>query len=93
MSSSAHFRLGIGSDTKLSHPGLSTTTSLARLRRSTILSVLGPDHTFTVLFLGIHDSRTSQWVTHSGNALAPFSLNFKVPTEFEASESPKGILL
>ena len=41
----------------------------AQLRRSTILSDLGPDHTLTVLFLGTH-TRTSQWVTHPGNALA-----------------------
>ncbi|CAN6714237.1 unnamed protein product [Malus baccata var. baccata] len=32
-----------------------------RLHRSTILSVLGPDHAFTVLFLGTH-KRTSQWI-------------------------------
>ncbi|RXH75814.1 hypothetical protein DVH24_039513 [Malus domestica] len=38
-------------------------------------------------------SRTSQWVTHHGNALAPFSLNFGVPTEPEANEHPKGLVL
>ncbi|CAN6718518.1 unnamed protein product [Malus baccata var. baccata] len=36
---------------------------------------------------------TSQWVTHPGSALAPFSLNFGVPTEPEASELSKGIVL
>ena len=57
----------------------------ARLRRSTILSALSPDHALTILFLGTH-VRTSQWVTHFGIALAPFSLNFRVPTEPEANE-------
>ncbi|KAM1504062.1 hypothetical protein ACFX1X_000213 [Malus domestica] len=46
----------------------SSTTSQARLSRSTILSALGLDHTLTVLFLGTH-TRTSQWVTHPGIAL------------------------
>ncbi|CAN6711239.1 unnamed protein product [Malus baccata var. baccata] len=36
---------------------------------------------------------TSQWVTHHGSALATFSLNFGVPTELEASELPKGLVL
>ncbi|CAN6727580.1 unnamed protein product [Malus baccata var. baccata] len=49
-------------------------------QRSTILSVLGPDHALT-------------WVTHHGSVLAPFSLNFGVPTEPEASELPKGLVL
>ncbi|CAN6699609.1 unnamed protein product [Malus baccata var. baccata] len=60
-SSSAHFRPGIGSDTKF-------ITSRARLHHSTILSALGPDHALTVLFMGTH-TRTSQWVTHPGIAL------------------------
>ncbi|RXH72948.1 hypothetical protein DVH24_012632 [Malus domestica] len=34
-----------------------------------------------------------QWVTHLGSALAFFSLNFGVPTEPEASELPKGLVL
>ncbi|RXH73735.1 hypothetical protein DVH24_016557 [Malus domestica] len=38
-------------------------------------------------------SRTSQWVTHPKNALVPFSLNFEVPTEPEASELSKGLVL
>ncbi|RXI06797.1 hypothetical protein DVH24_025933 [Malus domestica] len=54
--------------------------------RSTILSALGPDHALT-------SRATSQWVTHPGSALAPFSLNFGVPTEPEASELPKGLVL
>ncbi|CAN6686638.1 unnamed protein product [Malus baccata var. baccata] len=45
------------------------TTSQAQVSRSTILSALGPDHALTVLFLGTH-TRTSQWVTHHGIALA-----------------------
>ncbi|RXH71979.1 hypothetical protein DVH24_025480 [Malus domestica] len=45
------------------------TTSRARLRRSTILSALGPDHTLMVLFLGTH-TRTSLWVTYHGIAHA-----------------------
>ena len=47
-------------------PARATTTSRARLRRNTILFALGPDHALTVLFLGTHASRTSQWVTHLG---------------------------
>ncbi|CAN6717042.1 unnamed protein product [Malus baccata var. baccata] len=82
-----------GSDTKVSHPDPSSTTSRARLRRSTILSALGFDHVLTVLFLGTHVSRTFQWVTYPRNALAPFSLNFGVPTEPEANELPKGLML
>ena len=31
------------------------TTSRARLRRSTILSALSPDHALTVLFMGTHE--------------------------------------
>ncbi|RXH88842.1 hypothetical protein DVH24_000441 [Malus domestica] len=40
-----------------------------RIGSDTKLSYPGPDHTLTVLFLGIH-TRTSQWVTHNGIALA-----------------------
>ncbi|RXH91051.1 hypothetical protein DVH24_020074 [Malus domestica] len=47
---------------------------------STILSALDPDHALT-------------WVTHHGSDLASFSLNFRVPTEPEASELPKGFVL
>ncbi|RXI06843.1 hypothetical protein DVH24_025979 [Malus domestica] len=49
-------------------PAWAPTPSRARLRRSTILSTLGPNHSLTVLFLGTH-TRTSQGVTHLGNAL------------------------
>ncbi|RXI01233.1 hypothetical protein DVH24_001467, partial [Malus domestica] len=35
---------------------------------------------------------TSQWVTHPGSALTSFSLNFRVLTEPEASELPKGLV-
>ncbi|RXI00034.1 hypothetical protein DVH24_030524, partial [Malus domestica] len=38
-------------------------------------------------------ARSTTWVTHHGSALAPFSLNFGVPTEPEASELPKGLVL
>ncbi|KAM1233088.1 hypothetical protein FF1_002838 [Malus domestica] len=48
-------------------PTQAPTISWARLHRSTILSVLGLDHTLTILFLGTH-TRTSQ-VTHHGIAL------------------------
>ncbi|KAM1014235.1 hypothetical protein ACFX14_044235 [Malus domestica] len=68
-SSSAHFRPDIGSDTKLSHLSPDPTISQTRLCRSIILFDLGPDQAHTVLFLGTH-MRTSQWVTHFGNALA-----------------------
>ncbi|CAN6711167.1 unnamed protein product [Malus baccata var. baccata] len=38
-------------------------------------------------------TRTSQWVTHHGIALAHYSLNFGVPMEPETSEFPKNIML
>ncbi|CAN6589044.1 unnamed protein product [Malus baccata var. baccata] len=60
--------------------------------RSMILSALGPDYALMVLFLGTH-TRTSQWVTHHGIALARYSLNFGVSMELEASELPKGLVL
>ncbi|KAI5334153.1 hypothetical protein L3X38_024286 [Prunus dulcis] len=53
-------------------------TPLDRLRRSTILSALGPllcPHGF----VSGNSRATSQWVTHPGIALAPNSLNFGVP--------------
>ncbi|KAM1384610.1 hypothetical protein ACFX2F_036816 [Malus domestica] len=74
--SSAHFRPRIGFDTKLSHPDRGPTTSRVYIHCSTILSVLGPDHTLTVLFMGTH-IRTSQWVTHHGIALARTRLTSK----------------
>ncbi|KAM2485923.1 hypothetical protein ACFX1W_038058 [Malus domestica] len=59
--------------------------------RSTILSALGLPFPHGVIF---GNSRaTSQWVTHLESALASFLLNFKVPTEPEASELPKGLVL
>ncbi|RXH74548.1 hypothetical protein DVH24_029269 [Malus domestica] len=42
-------------------PARALTISWARLYRITILSTLGPDHAFTVLFLKTH-TRTSQWI-------------------------------
>ncbi|KAB2620223.1 S ribonuclease [Pyrus ussuriensis x Pyrus communis] len=59
--------------------------------RSTILSALGLP--FPHGFVFGNSRATSQWVTHHGIALAPFSLNFGVPTEPEASELPKGLVL
>ncbi|RXH83139.1 hypothetical protein DVH24_003637, partial [Malus domestica] len=59
--------------------------------RSTILSVLGLP--FLHGFVFGNSRATSQWVTHPGSALASFSLNFGVPTEPQASELPKGLVL
>ncbi|RXH76685.1 hypothetical protein DVH24_019573, partial [Malus domestica] len=59
--------------------------------RSTILSTLGLP--FPHDFVFGNSRATSQWVTHPGSALATFSLNFRVPTEPEASELPKGLVL
>ncbi|KAI5339519.1 hypothetical protein L3X38_018791 [Prunus dulcis] len=62
------------------------------LRRSTILSALGPPlcpHSF----VSGSSRATSQWVTHPGIALAPNSLNFGVSYDSEASELPKGLVL
>ncbi|KAM1360150.1 hypothetical protein ACFX2F_047044 [Malus domestica] len=59
------------------------TTSRARLRRSTILSALGPDHAIKILFLGTL-TRTSWWVTHPGNALA----RTRLTSEFRWNSKP-----
>ncbi|RXI00680.1 hypothetical protein DVH24_000914 [Malus domestica] len=59
--------------------------------RSTILSALGLP--FPHGFIFWNSRATSQWVTHPRSAMASFSLNFKVPTEPEASELPKGLVL
>ncbi|RXH87362.1 hypothetical protein DVH24_034262 [Malus domestica] len=59
--------------------------------RSTILSALGLP--FPHGFVFGNSRATSEWVTHPGNALASFSLNFGVPTKSEASELPKGLVL
>ncbi|CAN6677279.1 unnamed protein product [Malus baccata var. baccata] len=54
-SSSAHFHLGIGSDT-ICHISVWVHHILGPFHhRSTILSALGLDHTLTVLFLGTHE--------------------------------------
>ncbi|RXH86387.1 hypothetical protein DVH24_017440 [Malus domestica] len=76
----------------VSHPHPGPTIFLARLYRSTILSILEPDHALMVLFLRTH-TRTSQWVTHLGIALAANSLNFGVPMETEVSELSKYLVL
>ncbi|RXH80069.1 hypothetical protein DVH24_041216 [Malus domestica] len=68
---------------KLLNMGNQGVTSQSRLCRSTILSVLGPSHTLTVLFLGTH-TRTSQGVTHPRNALARTRLN----SEFQWNRKP-----
>ena len=60
----------VGSCNNCHIPARAPTTSQAQLHRSMILSALGPDHTLTVLFLGTYASKTSQWVTLPGNALA-----------------------
>ncbi|CAN6586417.1 unnamed protein product [Malus baccata var. baccata] len=54
------------------HPGLDS-----------ILSALGPDHALMVLFLGTH-TRTSQWVTHPGIALA----RTRLTSEFQWNPKP-----
>ncbi|RXH84513.1 hypothetical protein DVH24_032797, partial [Malus domestica] len=59
--------------------------------RSTILSALGLP--FSHGFVFGNSRANSQWVTHPGSALTSFSLNFGVPTEPEASELPKGLVL
>ncbi|CAN6689554.1 unnamed protein product [Malus baccata var. baccata] len=76
----------------VSHPCPDPIIFRARLHRSTILSVLEPDHALMVLFLGTH-TRTSQWVTHPRIALAANSLNFGVPMETEVSELSKCLML
>ncbi|KAM0976362.1 hypothetical protein PS2_018958 [Malus domestica] len=59
--------------------------------RSTVLSVLGLPFPHSFVF---GNSRvTSQRVTHPGSALASFSINFRVPTEPEANELPKGLVI
>ncbi|KAM1736911.1 hypothetical protein ACFX12_015215 [Malus domestica] len=59
--------------------------------RSTILSAL--DLPFPHGFVFGNSRATSQWITHLGSAMTSFSLNFKVPTEPEASELPKCLVL
>ncbi|CAN6702444.1 unnamed protein product [Malus baccata var. baccata] len=56
-----------------------------------ILSVLGLP--FPHGFVFGNSRATSQWVTNPESALASFSFNFGVPTEPEASELPKGLVL
>ena len=77
----------------VSHPDPGSTTSQARSTTvARYCSLWAPDYALTILFLGTH-TRTSQWVTHHGSALARYSLNFGVPMEPEASELPKGLVL
>ncbi|RXH84071.1 hypothetical protein DVH24_026970 [Malus domestica] len=59
--------------------------------RSTILSTFGLP--FPHGFVFGNSRATSQWVTHPGSALTSFLLNFGVPTEPEASELLKGLML
>ncbi|RXH90081.1 hypothetical protein DVH24_032438 [Malus domestica] len=64
--------------------------------RSKANHFLGPlQHHSTILsILGLpFPHATSQWVIHHGSAKATLSLNFGVPTEPEASEHPKGLVL
>ncbi|KAI5311311.1 hypothetical protein L3X38_000035 [Prunus dulcis] len=63
-----------------------------QLRRSTILSALGPPlcpHDF----VSGNSRATSQWVTHPGIALAPNLLNFGVPTTPKPVSSQKELML
>ncbi|KAM1992689.1 hypothetical protein TB2_008607 [Malus domestica] len=64
-------------------PAWVPTTSRARLRRSTILSVFCPDQALTILFLGTH-MRTSQWVTHPGISVA----RTRLTSEFRWNPKP-----
>ncbi|CAN6712546.1 unnamed protein product [Malus baccata var. baccata] len=64
-------------------PVWAPTTSRARLHCSMILFASGPDHAFTVLFLGTQ-MRTSQWVTHHGIALA----RTRLTSEFRWNPKP-----
>ncbi|CAN6686306.1 unnamed protein product [Malus baccata var. baccata] len=59
--------------------------------RSTILFALGLP--FPHGFVFGNSQATSQWVIHPGSALDSFSLNFEVPTQPEASELPKSLVL
>ncbi|RXH84961.1 hypothetical protein DVH24_041729 [Malus domestica] len=73
-------------------PARAPTTSLTRLRRSTILSALGPGHTLTVFVFG--NSHENFPMGHlSWDCSRANSLNFGVPMEPEASELPKGLVL
>ena len=65
-------------------PARALSTSRPRLRCSTILSTLGLDHALMDLFLGTH-TRTSQWVTHHGNALE------RTPLTSEFRWNPKSV--
>ncbi|RXH71823.1 hypothetical protein DVH24_025324 [Malus domestica] len=60
--------------------------------RNTILSALGPDHTLTVLFLGTHKQLPSGSPI-MGVFQPPSRLTSGVPTEPEASELPKSLVL
>ncbi|KAI5335273.1 hypothetical protein L3X38_025406 [Prunus dulcis] len=63
-------------------------TSRDQLRRSTILSALGPP-LYPHSFVSGSSRATSQRVTHPGIALAPNSLNFGVPTTPKPVSSQK----
>ena len=76
----------------MSHPGPGRITSRARSPTVARYCPLWAYHSLTVFVFG-NSRATSQWVTHHGITLAPFSLNFGVPTEPEASELPKGLVL
>ncbi|RXI03168.1 hypothetical protein DVH24_003820 [Malus domestica] len=114
-------RPGLGSDTKLSHPGPGRIISRAPSELPKGF-VLGRDENIHLRITPLGDgpdvlvgtpqrglgsdtklshprpgriiSRArSTTVTHPGSDLASFSLNFGVPTEPEASELPKGLVL
>ncbi|CAN6566896.1 unnamed protein product [Malus baccata var. baccata] len=75
----------------MSHPGPGRTTSRARSTTVARYCPLWAYHSLTVLFLGTHE----QLLNGSPilGVLWPLSLNFGVPTEPEASELPKGLVL
>ncbi|BBG93870.1 glutamate receptor 2.2, partial [Prunus dulcis] len=63
-------------------------TSRDQLRRSTILSALGPS-SLPARFCFWELTSNFPWVTHPGIALAPNSLNFGVPTTPKPVSSQK----
>ena len=90
---SAHFRLGIGSDTKLSHPDLGPHRISGSTPPYHDIVCFGPrprPHDFVS-----GNSREQNFlVGHpSWECSGPFSLNFGVSTKSEASELLKGLVL
>ncbi|KAI5317219.1 hypothetical protein L3X38_036926 [Prunus dulcis] len=81
-STSAHSHHTVsGSDTKLLHPGIGSAVA----RYCPLWAPLSGPHGF----VSGSSRATSQWVTHPGIALAPNSLNFRVPTTPKPVSSQK----